>query len=133
VSFEDEDHHEFFRVEQSSGEYLVQSRAAFDLNAFAIAASIRNDTPGFIADDYLSYQTSLTAMELVVGGQWLRVSGGYEIADPVERALTVRLHRQQLEFDDWPKTPDECIEHMEGPNSRRRCCRCGTPTETDAD
>jgi hypothetical protein len=127
--FEDEDHQEFFRVEQSSGDYVVLSRAAFDLNAFAVAASIRRDTPGFISDGYLSAETSLTAMELVVAGQWIRVEGGYEIADPEERALAERLHRMQLEYHDWPKTPDECTDHMEGPNSRGRCCQCGTPLD----
>lgn len=125
--FEDEDHREFFRVEQRSGEHVVLSRAAFDLNAFAVTASVRYDTPGFISDGYLSAETSLTAMELVVSGQWVRVEGGYMIADPEERALAERLHRQQLEDDDWPMRPDECTDHTEGPNSRGRCCRCGSP------
>ncbi|WP_155764408.1 hypothetical protein [Mycobacterium colombiense] len=126
--FEDDDHREFFRVEQGSGGGNVTlSRAAFELSAFAIGASVRHDTPGFISDSYLGAETSLTAMELVVAGRWIRVEDGYEIADPEEKALAERLHRQQLEFDDWPKKPDECPEHMEGPNSRGRCCRCGTP------
>jgi hypothetical protein len=128
--FEDEDHKEFFRVEQSAGEDAIMSRSAFELSAFAMSASIRNDTPGFIADDYLSADTSLTAIELVTSGQWTRVEDGYEIADPEMRAFAARLHRQQIEFDDWPKTPEECPYHAEGPNSRGRCCRCGTPMES---
>ncbi len=125
--FEDEDHRKFLRVEQRSGDSVVLSSAAFELSGFAAAASVRNDTPGFISDDYLSADTSLTAMELVVAGLWLRVDGGYEVTDPEEKALLERLHRQQLEDDDWPETPEECPEHMEGPNSRGRCCKCGTP------
>jgi len=85
----------------------------------------------FISDSYLSAETSLTAMELVVAGQSIRVEGGYEIADPEEKAFAERLHREQMEFDEWPKTPDECPEHIEGPNSRGRCCRCGTPLDPE--
>jgi len=129
--FENEDHREFFRVEQRSGDHVVLSRAAFELSAFAMAASVRYDTPGFMSDSYLGAETSLTAMELVVAGQWIRVDGGYEIADPDEKALAERLYREHLEFDDWPKTPEECPEHMEGPNSRGRCCRCGTPLDPE--
>jgi hypothetical protein len=125
--FEDEDHRKFLRLEQRSGDSVILSSAAFELSGFAAAASVRNDTPGFISDDYLSADTSLTAMELVVARLWLRADGGYEVTDPEEKALLERLHRQQLEDDDWSKTPEECPEHMEGPNSRGRCCRCGTP------
>lgn len=132
-SFEDEDHREVLPVEQRSGEHVVLSRAAFELSAFAMAASVRNDTPGFIAEEHLSSETSLTAMELVVSGQWLRVEGGYEIADPEERALAIRLHRQQVNYDDWPLAPEDCTAHIDGPNSRGRCIRCGTPVEYDDD
>lgn len=129
--FEDEDHRKFLRVEQSSGDSVILSSAAYELSVFAMAASIRNDTPGFIADSSLSADTSLTAMELVVAGQWIRVDGGYEVTDPAERALAERLYRDQLDFDDWPKTPDECPDHSEGPNSRGRCCKCGTPLDPE--
>ena len=126
-SFDDEEHRRFLRLERGSGGSVVVSSAAFELSAFAMAASVRHDTPGFIADSYLSADASLTAMELVVAGLWVRVDGGYEVTDPAEKALAERLHREQLEFDDWPKKPDECPEHSEGPNSRGRCCKCGTP------
>jgi hypothetical protein len=125
--FENEDHRKFLRLEQRSGDSVILSSAAFELSAFAAAASVRHDTPGFISDDYLSADTSLTAMELVVAGLWLRVDGGYEVTDPEEKAALERSHRQQLENDDWPRKPDECPEHIEGPNSRGRCCKCGTP------
>ncbi|ORV93156.1 hypothetical protein AWC12_01900 [Mycolicibacterium iranicum] len=124
--FEDEDHRRFLRLEQRSGEPVILSRAALELSAFAAAASVRNDTPGFVGDDYLSADTSLTAIELVAAGQWVRVGRRYEITDPDERALLQRLHREQLEGDDWPKSPAECSDHMKGPNSRGRCCKCGT-------
>jgi hypothetical protein len=45
--------------------------------------------------------------------------------------LAGRLHRQQLDYDDLPKSPDQCTDHMEGPNSRGRCSRCGTPLDPE--
>lgn len=125
--FEDEEHREFIRLEQNDGSHVVVSRAAFEVSAFATAASIRHDTPGVILDSYLDADTSLDAVELVSAGIWERIEGGYRIADSKEREFVERLHREQVEPDNWPKTPDECPEHMEGPNSRGRCCRCGTP------
>lgn len=76
----DEDR-QFLRVEPRAGEYVMLSRAACMLGLYAAAASLRNNTPGFIADARLGSDTTLTAMELVLSGLWRRVDGGYEIAD----------------------------------------------------
>lgn len=76
-----EDHCEFLRVEQRSGKNLVLSRAACMLGLYAAAASLRSTTPGFIGDDRLGSDTSLSAMELVLSGHWRRAEGGYQIGD----------------------------------------------------
>lgn len=130
--FEDDEHREFFRLEKPAGEDAVLSRAAVDLSAFGLSASVRRGTPGFISDTYLneiSAETTLTAMELVVAGEWTRGEGGYEITDPDMKALAARLHRQQEDFDDWPVAPEDCDDHMDGPNSRGSCIRCGPPVD----
>lgn len=132
--FEDEDHTNFLAVEKPGGDPVVISHAAMTLSAAGLSNSVAEDTPGFISDDYLNAiaaETTLTALELVTAGEWERVEGGYRVTDPKMQEFAEQLQRQQLEYDDWPFTPEECSEHIGGPNSRGRCIKCGTPTTED--
>jgi hypothetical protein len=132
--FEDEEHTEFFRVEKPGAEDLVISRAAMTLSAAGLSNSVAEGTPGFISDEYLSAiaaETTLTAIELVTAGEWRRVEDGYRVTDPKMQEFADSLWRRQREFSDWTLSPEDCSTHSEGPNSRGRCVRCGTPVETD--
>lgn len=70
---------QFLRVDLGVGEYTMLSRPACILALYAAAASLRNNTPGFIADARLGPDTTLAVIELVLCGLWRRVDGGYEI------------------------------------------------------
>jgi hypothetical protein len=72
---------QFLRVDLRVGEYTMLSRPACFLALYAAAASLRNNTPGFIADAQLGPDTTLAVIELVLCGLWRRVDGGYEITD----------------------------------------------------
>lgn len=132
--FEDEEHTSFFELERGDGGKVVLSEAAATLHAAGLAESVRDDTPGFISDDYLSNiaaETNLTAMELVTAGEWERVEGGYRVADPQMQSFAESLHATLTTHTDWGHDPADCAEHIDGPNSRGRCIRCGTPVDDE--
>ena len=76
---------DLIRVQPRPGEQVMLSRVAGMLALHAAAASMRLNTPGFIPDERLGSDTTLSALELVMSGLWQRVRGGYEIADAWKR------------------------------------------------
>jgi len=127
--FEDKDHTEFLRLEGTGNEDttdLVLSRAAFQLHSFGIMNSVKENTPGFISDEYLNdiaAETTLTAMELVSAGLWERSTDGYLVNDPQMLEMVLEATERAKNF--FPHEPADCPGHTRGPNSQNRCRLCG--------
>jgi hypothetical protein len=110
------------------------SRAAIQLHAAGIAASIEDGQPGFVSDDYLNAiaaETTTTVLELEAAGMWERRPGGYRIVADEMVKVAIDFH----ERTDRQKA--ECArrgEHLPSSDGRESggwviCGHCGIPLE----
>jgi hypothetical protein len=120
------ENHEFLQLEgriNSEGGPLILSRAAFELHGHGIINSVRNDTPGFVSDEYLnglSADTAVSATELCMVGLWRRTYDGYDILDREMLEIAIEQNRR---MNDAARR-DATGGHEPDPNAPTDCRNC---------